>query len=141
MKSRAFTLLELVVVIIILGVLATLAFTQYGRMVERARGAEARTILGDVRKLAVAYRLENGTVTGFEEAQGNIGTATDQIPSTCTTTHYFSYAVASTDPTTTITATRCTASGKTPQGLSAGTLILTSNITTGADTWSGTGGY
>ena len=31
--KRGFTLLELVVVILIVGVLATLGFTQYGRMV------------------------------------------------------------------------------------------------------------
>jgi len=139
--KKGFTLLELVVVIIILGVLATLGFTQYGRMVERARGAEARAILGDVRKLAAAYRLENGTITGMVAANVNIGTATDQMPSSCTGTHYFSYGTSASDPTVTITATRCTSGGKTPQGILAQTLTLASNLTTGVDTWGGTGSY
>ena len=141
MDRKGFTLLELIVVIVIIGVLATLGLTQYGRMVERARGAEARTILGDCRKLAVAYRLENGTVTGFANANANIGTGADQIPSACAGTHYFSYGVTVTaDPSVTITATRCTSGGKTPQGLApAGTLVLTSNVTTGVDIWSGSG--
>ncbi len=95
MVKKAFTLLELVVVIIILGVLATLGFTQYGRMVERARGAEARMILGDMRKLAFAYRLANGTLTGITNADLNVGTDVDQIPGTgygnCRSSHYFIY--------------------------------------------------
>jgi len=138
--KKAFTLLELVVVIIILGVLATLGFTQYGRMVERARGAEARAILGDIRKFAAAYKLENGTITGMLPASVNIGTAADQIPSACTGTHYFSYGVVA-GATLATTATRCISGGKTPQGILAGTLILTSDLTTGVDTWSGSGGY
>jgi len=138
--NKAFTLLELIVVIIIIGVLATLGVTQYGRMVEKARGAEAKAILGDIRYLAYAYRLANGTVLGFAAVNANIGTGVDQIPSACAGTHYFSYGVSPSDPSVTITATRCTAGGKTPQGLApAGTLVLTSNVTTGVDTWSGSG--
>jgi prepilin-type N-terminal cleavage/methylation domain-containing protein len=142
MSRRGFTLLELIVVIVIIGVLATLGLTQYGRMVERARGAEARAILGDIRKLATAYRLQYGTVTGFASTDANIGTGVDNIPSACAGTHYFSYSSGTpADPTITITATRCTTGGRTPQGLTAGTLILTTNITSGVDAWSGTGGY
>ncbi len=143
--KKGFTLLELVVVIIILGVLATLGFTQYGRMVEKARGAEAGTIIGDVRKLAIAYRLQNGTIAGMSNAAGNIGTAADQIPfrDSCKGTHYFGYDIGygSGDPLLTIVATRCTSGGKTPQGLAANTLSLITNLTTGVDTWTTNGGY
>lgn len=146
--KKGFTLLELIIVIIILGVLATLGFTQYARMVERARGAEAKAICGDIRKFAAAYRLENGTLTagtGFGAAQANIGASSDQIPATgaCRASHYFGYGVAVTASQVTITATRCTASGKTPNytGTGAPTLILTSELLTGVDGWSGTGNY
>ena len=141
--KKGFTLLELVVVIIILGVLATLGITQYGRMVERGRAAEAKTILGDLRKLASAYRMGHGTIDGFENADANIGTDPDMIPSECAGTHYFCYNVEPNDPSITITATRCGESGKTPQGGAAAdkTLTLTSNLTTGVDTWGGDGHY
>ncbi len=149
--KKGFTLLELIVVIVILGVLATLGFTQYGRMVERARGAEARAILGDIRKLAIAYRLVNGSVNGTFRADFNIGTAQDQFPVRvpCRSSHYFGYDLGSdwwlpysSDPVFVAYATRCTAGGKAPQGtVAASTLILTTNLTAGTDTWSGTGNY
>jgi prepilin-type N-terminal cleavage/methylation domain-containing protein len=116
-KEHGFTLLELVVVILIIGVLATLAFTQYGRMVEKTRGAEARQILGDMRKLAYAYRLANGTLTGIAYSDVNIGPGSDQIPYPCRSSHYFSYYVSVyvSDPVFRGVAWRCTANGKAPQ--------------------------
>jgi len=114
--KKAFTLLELVVVIIILGVLATLGLTQYGRMMERARRAEAKQIIGDMRKLAIAYWLANGTVTGISNADVNIGTAEDQIPSQCRSSHYYRYHAEISGPYLYQQAIRCTSGGKDPQG-------------------------
>ncbi|MCM8789681.1 MAG: prepilin-type N-terminal cleavage/methylation domain-containing protein [Candidatus Omnitrophica bacterium] len=143
--KRGFTLLELIVVIIILGVLATLGFQQYGRMIEKSRGAEARAVLGALRTQAAAYRMENGTLAGFTPAIAGIGTAANQIPGpaagNCQGTHYFWYNLTVADPVLTATATRCIANGKIPQGATALTLVLASNLATGSDTWSGTGGY
>ncbi len=108
-----FTLLELIIVIIIIGVLATLGFTQYTKMVEKGRAAEARTILGTLRTAENAYNLEYGA----------FGSVTDlglEIPTTaaCLSTHYFWYACsggAGVDGIGTCTATRCTGTnGKQP---------------------------
>lgn len=141
--KRGFTLLELIIVIIIIGVLATLGFTQYSRLIEKSRGAEARTVLGSIRTMGAAYRLEHGNaVANFSANDAGIGGATDQIPSGCTGTHYFSYAITATSgDTLTVTATRCTGSGKAPQGPSANTLTLTTNYGSGVDTWTSSGGY
>lgn len=147
--KKGFTLLELIIVIIILGVLATLGFTQYGRMVERARGAEARQILGDIRKFAAAYALERGNLTGITNTTVNIGTLNDQIPgpaaANCRTSHYFAYGLTAVSPTSfTATATRCAAGGKTPNYTAGGgvqQLNLTSNISSGVDNWTSNGGY
>ena len=147
MKKKAFTLLELVVVILIIGVLATLGFTQYGRMVEKARGAEARMIIGDIRNLAIAYRLQYGSITGLLDADVGIGQASDQIPWFCRSSHYFWYTVGNgnaVDPVVYISAYRCSANGKAPQGPSGTNYLrLQVNLTTGADTWiqGGIGGY
>ena len=115
--KKGFTLLELIVVIIIVGVLATLGITQYGSMVEKARTAEARTVLGDIRNLVIAYWLANGTLTGMTNADANIGTGADQVPISCRPSHYFYYWLGSTQGTVIdLYARRCQAGGRSPQG-------------------------
>jgi prepilin-type N-terminal cleavage/methylation domain-containing protein len=139
---KGFTLLELIVVIIILGVLATLGLGQYGRMIERSRGAEGKALLGDIRKYATGYYMEYGTLSAITSVSLSIGTAMDQIPGTCRTSHYFSYTFGTPAVSTlSSTATRCTTGGKVPTGTSAGTLVLSTDMSTGVDIWSGTGGY
>jgi len=139
---KGFTLLELVVVIIILGVLATLGIQQYMFMVERSRGAEARTILGQIRTTAAAYRMEKGTLTGFNNAYAGIGGNPEDIPNACAATHYFSYTVIFGFGDLLLTnATRCVAGGKAPNRPNAANLLLVTNLTTGQDTWAGTGIY
>ncbi len=91
MNNKAFTLLELIVVIIIIGILATLGITQYTRIIERGRSAEARSILGTIRRLQVAYRLEKGT---WANSLTDLGL---DLPVTCASTHYFSYLASGTD--------------------------------------------
>lgn len=143
MKKRGLTLLELIIVIIIIGILATLGFTQYTRLIEKARGAEARSILGDLRKKAAAYRLEHGTIAGITGADLDITASAGDIPSVCAPSHYFSYAIATAaDPTITVSAARCAAGGKMPNAnapTGGQTLTLTTNLNTGVDTWGGTG--
>ncbi|HTY44948.1 MAG TPA: prepilin-type N-terminal cleavage/methylation domain-containing protein [Patescibacteria group bacterium] len=141
--KKGFTLLELIVVIIILGVLAILGFTQYARMIEKSRGAEAKAILGDIRKLSAGYYLEFGSTASFGTgaSTAHIGTNADQIPSACRASHWFSYSVTSAATNVTGVATRCTAGGKLPQASTAGDVQLTSVLSTGVDTWGGSGGY
>jgi prepilin-type N-terminal cleavage/methylation domain-containing protein len=139
--KKGFTLLELIVVIIILGVLATLGLGQYGRMIEKSRAAEAKVILGSMRKLATGYYLEFSNLGGLSNTKMAMGTTIDLVPTTCRASHYFSYGFTTSASAVTSTATRCTGGGKTPQGTTSGTLVLTSAMTTGVDTWSGSGGY
>ena len=125
--KKGFTLLELIVVIIIIGILATLGFTQYTKVIEKGRTAEAKAILGQMRTAQEAYMLEYGSRTAI------IGNLSVEVPTSCVSTHYFSY---STDATTG-TATRCTVGGKTPNATASYTITLT--YSTGV--WGGTAGY
>lgn len=130
--KRGFTLLELIVVIVILGIMATLATTQYTRMVEKSRGAEARIALGAIRTMETALKLQNGSCSSNDT---EVGVGSD-IPSVCTATHYFSYDVTGAASNTfTARATRCTSAGKSPNYSSAGTITLTTNFDNGYDNW------
>jgi len=130
--KKGFTLLELIVVIIIIGILATLGFAQYSKTLEKGRSAEAKEILGNLRSAEEAYYQE------YDVYATDITTIAINAPTACTATHYFSYSAAGTTTAAGIgTALRCTTLGKTPQ---AGTQY-TVNVTWATGAWGGTSGY
>ena len=113
---QGFTLLELVVVIIIIGILATLGFTQYGKVIEKGRLAEARMILGAIRNAQEAYRQEYGSyATNATLLQVDFPAGTN---ATCTnTSFYFCYDVTTANEAAAI---RCgTGTGKNPGSATA----------------------
>ncbi len=55
MKSKAFTLLELTIVIVIIGILAIIAIPNYSKTMERSRAAEGVSILGALRAAQLRY--------------------------------------------------------------------------------------
>jgi hypothetical protein len=113
--------------------MSTLAATQYTKMVEKSRGAEARVIMGSIRTNEAAVRMQSGACSSVTT---DVGIGSD-YPSSCTSTHYFSYNIFATGNSNAFTAvaTRCTVSGKTPNYLIAGTITLLTNFDNGADTW------
>lgn len=102
--KKGFTLLELMIVFIILGILVTLGFSQYTKMSERGRASEARMILSQLRTAAIGYHQEHaqwpGSITDL---------AVSVTEDTCDSTHHFKYVSAG----NTGTATRCMSGGKT----------------------------
>ena len=63
MRRNAFTLLELLIVIIILGILATIALPRYLKSVEKSKDAEAYLHLGLIRTAEVDYYAEFNSFT------------------------------------------------------------------------------
>lgn len=127
MRKEGFTLMELIIVIIILGILATLGFTQYTKVVEKGRTAEAKAILGQLRTAQQAYYLE------YRSYASTINVLSVEAPTACTTTHYFRYSCSTTGICTAI---RCTSGGKTPNAGTAYNITLAIN-----GVWGGTIGY
>ncbi len=59
-RQAGFTLLEILIVIALLGVLATIAVMSFSKQTRKARGAEANAMFAALRVAQEQYHLENG---------------------------------------------------------------------------------
>ncbi len=122
MKRKGFTLIELMIVLIIIGILATVGIVQYQSAVEKARGAEAKSVLNHLRQKCAALYYEGGidACTGNNAVNLSIGDTSSGAevpgPTQCRPSHYFVYRVVPVGVDgANFTATRCVANGKNPQ--------------------------
>ncbi|NLW84072.1 MAG: type II secretion system protein [Phycisphaerae bacterium] len=78
MRNKAFTLIELMVVILIVGILAAASVPLMRGRVDSAKWAEANATAGTIRSAARVYFAEHGTVSkdwadlGFDTAAGDL---------------------------------------------------------------------
>jgi len=68
MMKKGFTLLEVLIVVIIIGILATIALPQYISTLEKARSGEAMTNVGTLRSSMERYWYDQGATAGYTAA-------------------------------------------------------------------------
>jgi prepilin-type N-terminal cleavage/methylation domain-containing protein len=137
--KRGFTLIEILIVIIIIGIMAGIGLPQYLKAVERGRTAEAKAVLTQIRSGEEAYYAHYGVYTTSLidlDIEENIS----DNQNVCTSAYYYKFDVTSANGTNFMAqAMRCTngEGGKTPDYTSSAYRI---NLTAGGN-WAGTAGY
>ena len=68
-REKGFTLVELMIVVVILGVLASIAIPRFIKLVNKAKITEAKTILRQIIDLETTYYQINSSYVAFIEGQ------------------------------------------------------------------------
>lgn len=124
-RIRSFTLVELIIVVVILGILLSVGLMYYTNVREKGRSAEARALLGVIRTAEEAYRIEEDSYASVANGAELVALGLEGIPTdSCLGTHYFRYTVAVAGNTYTATAQRCTADGKSPDASAGYSITL-----------------
>lgn len=136
--KKGFTLMELMIVIIIVGVLATMGIMQYTRAIEKARSAEAKQFIGALRSQCAAVFMEFNSTAN---CNGDTWTGTT-APTSCGSRSYFDFSSTCSGDTCTFLAQRCAAtSGSKTGGDATQNVSLAVNYTSGVDTWTYSAAY
>ncbi|MBM3285868.1 MAG: prepilin-type N-terminal cleavage/methylation domain-containing protein [Candidatus Eisenbacteria bacterium] len=105
-SEKGFTMIELMVVVVIVGILSSIAIPIYGKYVKNARITEATGRIGEIITAAKARAVENPNASGVPMWPTAAGGIVD-----LTATENFTYGIAATNPADTGTFT-CTATGR-----------------------------
>ena len=130
-----FTLLEILVVIIIVGVLASVAMPALFRNVERARATEALNTMGVIRRAYLGCRLQEDPNAGITNCSGSFDALGMDDPGAAPNSH-FTYITNNGSGVYILRATRNAVDG----GDNASVIQWEWDVSSGATTWKfGTG--
>ncbi|VAX34814.1 hypothetical protein MNBD_UNCLBAC01-1578 [hydrothermal vent metagenome] len=148
-NKSGFTLLEIIIVIIIVGVLASLALPKFFQTVEFSRSTEATNVLGSAKRSADRCSMMGGASADYSSCNTFSALAMED-PGLSPNAH-FCYAISWSSPTLTMVATRNGTNSGDGSGdytdvaaclAGSGSIITFAlNATTGAVTKSGTGPF
>jgi len=120
-KIMGFTLIELMIVVVVIGILVSIAWPRYILVAEKSRTAEARNILGRIREAEMGYYLE------YDSYTTSIALLSLDVPASCNSSFYYNYSISGGGASFKANATRCTSNGKPPDSPSGVAYVL--NIT------------
>ena len=92
-NSQGFTLIELMIVVVIIGILAAIAIPKFSSVSKGAKEAEAEPILKQMRSLQESFFLKNDTYASTLPADGAVLVATDLAGWTDPQADYYTFSI------------------------------------------------
>jgi len=96
--QQAFTLIEMMITVAIIGILASIAYPSYQAQINGSREAEARAALVSLATVLSQYHLDNNTYVGATLGTGGI--FSDQVPINSNATKTYNLAITAQTATT-----------------------------------------
>lgn len=86
--KKGFSLIELLITVIIITILASVALPAYEKLTEKARVAEAKSILGSMRSAQIRYSGQN---SDYSTSVANLDITLPNVAGTVSQGKYFNY--------------------------------------------------
>lgn len=118
-RQRGFTLIELMIVVVVVSILASIAVPSFMNSIRKGRRADAVAALAELQQAQERHRANNPTYASALTGSGSLG-----LSSTASPSGYYTLAISGTPTATTYTVTATANSGQS-QASDTGCTVLT----------------